>query len=74
MLKGANTNLENVTISLKLVKKERKPAQMMAIEAMPSTGPMENNIDPHLQEDELIVGPIEELGEVLVDANEPTAS
>ena len=37
-----------------------------------STGPMETNIDPHLQEEESIVGPIEELIEVSGDPSEPS--
>ena len=31
---------------------------------MPSVGPIETNINPHLQEDESTTGPIEELVEV----------
>ena len=37
-----------------------------------SKGPMKTNIDPHLQEDESTVGPIEELVDVQVDPNEPS--
>ena len=37
-----------------------------------SLGPIETNIDPRLQEDEPIAGPIEELVEVQVDPNEPS--
>ena len=33
---------------------------------------METNIDPCLQEDESIIGPVEELNEILVDLNEPS--
>ena len=33
---------------------------------------METNIDPYLQEDESIVGPMEELTEIQVDCNEPS--
>ena len=37
-----------------------------------SKGLMETNIDPHLQEDESTVGPVEELVDVQVDPNEPS--
>ena len=37
-----------------------------------SLGPIETNIDPRLQEDEPIAGPIEELVKVQVDPNEPS--
>ena len=37
-----------------------------------SWGPMETNIDPSLQEDELIVEPVEELTKIQVDPNEPS--
>ena len=33
---------------------------------------METNIDPHLQEHESTVGPMEELTEIQVDPNEPS--
>ena len=33
---------------------------------------METNINPYLQEDESIVGPVEELTEIQVDPNEPS--
>ena len=39
---------------------------------MPSMGPIETNIEPHLQEDESTTGPIEELIEVQVDPSEPS--
>ena len=44
---------------------------MMAVRA-PSLGPIETNIDPHLQEDEPVGGSVEELIEVQVDPNEPS--
>ena len=37
-----------------------------------SRGPMEKNIDPRLQEDESITGPVEELIEIQVGHNEPS--
>ena len=37
-----------------------------------STGPMETNIDPYLQEVESTTGPIEELVDVHMDPNEPS--
>ena len=35
-------------------------------------GLIETNIDPHLQEDESTVGPVEELTEIQVDPNKPS--
>ena len=35
-------------------------------------GPMETNIDPRLQKDESITGPVEELDDVQVDPYEPS--
>ena len=37
-----------------------------------SQGSMETNIEPRLQEDETIVGPMEELTGIQVDPNEPS--
>ena len=37
-----------------------------------SQGLMETNIDPHLQEDESTVGPMEELIEIQLEPNEPS--
>ena len=45
--------------------------QAMKVEKT-SWGPMETNIDPHLQEDESTTGPTEELIEIQVDPNEPS--
>ena len=44
--------------------------QLMEVEKM-SRGLMETNFDPHLQEDELIAGLVEELTEIQMDPNEP---
>ena len=44
---------------------------MMEVEKV-SKGPMETNIDPCLQEEESIVGPIEELVEIRMDPMEPS--
>ena len=44
--------------------------QVMEVEKI-SRGPMETNIDPRLQEDESIAGPVEELTGIQVDLNEP---
>ena len=49
--------------SLRLAEKEKKLPQMMEV-GRPSVGPMEKNINPHLQEEESTIGPIEELVEV----------
>ena len=57
--------------SLELAKKERKLPRMMEIEKV-SKEPMETNIDPLLQEEESIAGPIEELVEIQVDPKEPS--
>ena len=50
---------------------KKKLPQMMEV-GRPSMGPMQTSIDSHLQEKELIVGPIEELVEVQVDLKEPS--
>lgn len=57
--------------SCKLAKIEKKLPQMMEVR-VPSAGPMETNIDPHLQEDESATGSIEELVEMQVDPNGPS--
>ena len=44
---------------------------MMEVEKE-SKGPMEMNIDPHLQEEESTAGLIEELVEIQVDPEEPS--
>ena len=44
---------------------------MMEVEKT-SKGPMETNIDLYLQEDESIVGPVEEQVDVHVDTKEPS--
>ena len=44
---------------------------MMEVEKV-SKGPMETNIDPHLQEEESAARPIEELVEIQVDHKEPS--
>ena len=46
--------------SQELVEMALELPQVMEVEKT-SRGPMETNIDPRLQEDELIVGPMEEL-------------
>ena len=51
--------------------KEFHMIQAVVVERI-SRGPMETNIDPRLQEDELTSGPIEELIENQVDPNEPS--
>ena len=38
----------------------------------PNVGPMETNIDPHLQEEDSTTRPIEELFEIQVDPKEPS--
>ena len=45
--------------------------QAMEVEKT-SRGPMETNIDPCLQEDELTAGPVEKLIEIRIDPNEPS--
>ena len=45
--------------SLKHAKKEKRLPQMMEV-GVPSVGSMETNINPCLQEDKPVVGPIEE--------------
>ena len=37
-----------------------------------SVEPIETNIDPHLKEDKLVAGSVEELVEVQVDPNKPS--
>ena len=49
--------------SFKLAKREKMPPQMMEVGA-PIIGLIETNIDLHLEEDELIAGPIKELLEI----------
>ena len=44
---------------------------MLEVEKI-SKGPMETNIDLHMQEEESTAGPIEELIEVQVDPDEPS--
>ena len=57
--------------SLELAEEREKLPQFLEVEKI-SKGPIETNIDPHLQEEESIDGPIEELIEVQVDSNEPS--
>ena len=45
--------------------------QAMEVEKI-SQWSMETNIEPHLQEDKSIEGPIEEVIEIQVDPNEPS--
>ena len=57
--------------SLKLAKREKRLLQIIEVGAS-STGPMETNIDPCLQDDESIAGLVKELVEVLLDLSEPS--
>ena len=56
--------------SLELAKIELELPQAMEVEKL-CQGSTETNIDPHLQEDESTVGPVEQLTEIQVDPNEP---
>ena len=53
----------NRVLQLELAEKRKELPQTMEVEKT-SQGPMETNIDPRLQEDESIVGPIEALVDV----------
>ena len=57
--------------SLELAEMKPKLPQVMEVEKT-SRGPMETNIDPHLQEDESTVGPVEELIKIQMDSNKPS--
>ena len=57
--------------SLRLAEKKKKLPQMMEVGRL-SVGPMETNIDPHLQEKKSTSRPIKELVEVRVDPKEPS--
>ena len=57
--------------SLELVEKREKLPQVLEVEKT-SKGPMETNIDPHLQEEEATTGPIEKLIEVQLDPSKPS--
>ena len=57
--------------SLELAKNERELPWMMEVEKV-SKGPMETNIDSHLQEEESTTGPIKELIEIQMDPKEPS--
>ena len=57
--------------SLELAEKERELPRVMEVEKL-SGGPMKTNIDPHLQEEESIAEPIEELVKIQVDSKEPS--
>ena len=48
-----------------------KLPQGMVVEKT-SRGSMESNIDPHLQEDESTVGPVEELTKIHINPNKPS--
>ena len=56
--------------SLALVEKGPELPQTMEVEKI-RRGPMETNIDPHLQEDESTIRSVEKLTEIQVDLNEP---
>ena len=57
--------------SLELAKMEPELPQAIEVKKV-SRGSMETNIDLRLQEDESIMGPVEELTEIQVDPHEPS--
>ena len=50
---------------------EPQLSQVIEVEKI-SWGPIETNIEPHLQEDESIAGPVEEITGIQVDPDEPS--
>lgn len=58
-------------MSVELTEKDRELFQMIEVDKV-SKGPMETSIDPHLQEEQSTIGPIEEWVEIQVDPKKPS--